>query len=156
MTDIIICDIDGVFTDSSDWYNYYPVENTRELWNEFQSKCRECCKPNKRFIEYMKEVYKDKFIIFLTAREETPYLLEETVRQIEEFSDGFYKVGENCSLVMRPLNNFLEDYKVKEMLLLDLMHFFNISLAIDDNIDNINMYRSHNIETYWYMDLLDE
>lgn len=155
--DCILCDIDGVFTDSREWYKYFPKNGNREIWNAFQAKCDECCPPNKPFINYLKETYKDKYIVFFTAREATEYLVEATTRQIHDYSDGYFTVGDNCDLVMRPLNNFIEDYKVKELMLEKyIFPKYNVLLAIDDNIDNINMFKSKGIEVYWYMELLEE
>lgn len=154
----ILCDLDGVFIDSTEWDKHFPKENTKEVWVEFQGLCKDYCKPNELFISYFIEAYgnKDVEIIFFTAREETEYLRKTTIEQIEEYSNNFFKVGKNCKLVMRPENNFIEDYEVKDIMLQErILPYYNVLLAIDDKIDNINMYMvKHNIKTYWYTDLL--
>ena len=110
----IICDLDNVFFDSRKWHKYIPKEREdREGWDNF-AKHVGICIPNKPFIEILGKINKLIPIIFLTGREQTKFLEEETKKQILKFSHYLLTPDINCKLIMRKENDYREVSKVKE------------------------------------------
>lgn len=146
----IICDIDGVLFDSREWHKYYPKDNKRESWDEFQTHY-DVCMPNQHMIEFICNNIDKYNIVFITARESTPFLQKATIEQIQKASNNIIKIGENCSMLMRPYNDFRIDCIVKEDLLKYLIGASDLFLAIDDSYANIEVFKKH-VENTWYYD----
>lgn len=151
---IIVCDIDNVFMDSREWEMDFPKQadlNDRVVWDEFHKKCYKV-KPNPSIVKTLACINDLIPIFFVTAREDRYNMREVTARQIEDFSEGLIKIDYNYNrLYMRPENDFGTSYAVKEKIILDeILPHYNIAIAIDDDIHNIEMYKKYNIPTKFY------
>ena len=148
----IICDIDGVYTDSTEWSMYLPKSQDREEWDAFGKKCN-LCKPNKPIIRIIQAFNKILPILFITGRGCTAGVRKETKRQISDFSNGTVNAGrlQNNKLFMRKLNDFREAWEVKEEILKkEVLPYYVPIMAIDDDPDNVEMFRKNGIFTWYY------
>ena len=152
----VICDIDGVYTDSREWEKHAPKNpKDRTGWNNFMNYSHKCL-PNPPIISIMKELSKVFTIIFLTSREDTPLLRIISKEQIENFSNGEISLnkGSEHKLFMRSFDDYRKAWEVKEEILKDkILPEYEPVWAIDDDPSNIEMYRTHNIPVYHYTDL---
>ena len=151
---IIICDIDNVFMDSREWELSFPSKadlNDRVVWDEYHKKCYKV-KPNPSIIKTLSCINELIAIHFVTARENRFNMREVTIRQIEEFSEGYIKIdGDYNRLYMRQENDFRTSSEVKEEVLLnEILPNFNVAIAIDDDKSNIEMYKKYNVPTRYY------
>lgn len=152
----IICDIDGVYTDSKEWNKHIPTNiKDREGWTNFL-RYSNLCKPNKPMILVLNMLSKVFPILFVTSRENFGNMRKITKKQIREFSGGAINVGPLCKhkLLMREANDFREAHIVKEEILKrDILPFYYPLMAIDDEPSNVEMFRKNNILTKYYTDL---
>ena len=152
----IICDIDGVYTDSREWNKHIP-ENVkdREGWVNFL-KQNKLCKPNKPIILVLKMLSKVFPILFVTSRENYGNMRKITKEQIRNFSNGTINVGplSRHKLLMREANDFREAHIVKEEILKrDILPYYYPLMAIDDEPSNVEMFRRNSVFTKHYTDL---
>lgn len=151
----IICDIDGVFADSRAWEKYAPESKDRgslQEWREF-AKHVSVCKPNPEVIEALTGLDKLVKIIFITSRSGSAELKANTLHQLQYFSKNkLKKFGNNSFLLyMRKEGDMRSSSVIKEEVLKSKIfpHYIPI-LAIDDEEENINMYKKYNIPTLHY------
>ena len=142
-----IFDIDGVIFDSREWGKYAPKEkDNREGWNEF-ARHVEVCKPNPSKIKLAKDLSKIIKIIFITSRENSPFLHEATVKQLNTHLGKDIKY----TLFMRTYCDYRPAVEVKkEILQTVVLPNYTPILAVDDDIENVKMYQSFNILTDHY------
>ena len=153
MKKCILCDIDGVLVDSSNWVRYIPKErDDREGWNYF-AKLPMLCTPNKIMLNLISIVGTLIPIIFVTSREDE-LLRKATIKQLEDFSNGAIKIGSKHKLLMRPYADYRDAWQVKRDLLENfVLPSYEPILAIDDEPDNILMFKSLGIPTWHYTKL---
>ena len=146
----IICDLDGVFFDSREWLKYLPQgSEKREDWDNFANHV-DLCKPNKPFIKTLSEVNKVIPTIFVTGRENTPFLFQKTKKQILRASNLSFTPNINCKLIMRRMNDYRNAADVKEEVVKKLLLSYNPIIAIDDEPANIEIYQKYKIPTLHY------
>lgn len=154
MKKCIICDIDGVYVDSSKWAPFIPAgRDDREGWDRFASEVSRCT-PNFDIINTLKIVGKFIPILFITSREGSPVLKAATEAQIKVFSENWIEIGDKHKLFMRPYKDYREAWWVKqEILQRDVLPNYKPLLAIDDDLDNVVMFRGFGIPTIYYTKL---
>lgn len=154
MKKCIICDIDGVFVDSSKWTPFIPASrDDREGWNRFAQQVS-LCTPNIQFIRILKLMSLLFPIVFVTSRENSIALRAATEAQLKVFSENWIVIGEKHKLLMRPYGDFRDAWQVKrDLLSAEVLPYYKPLLAIDDEIDNIIMYKGLGIPTWYYTKL---
>lgn len=152
----IICDIDRVLVDSREWEKHIPSDRTdRNGWNNLL-KYSHLVKPNKSMLKLIIQLSKLLPILFVTSREDYNTLKMITKNQIKDFSNGELTLEPNHvhKLFMRKANDFRDSDKVKEDILnKNILPIYEPILAIDDNADNIKMFKRYDIPTYHYKGL---
>lgn len=150
----IILDIDNCVFNSTEWERYIPKDGSREGWNNYHSHYYLICE-NPEMLEFLDKLYKrEQFnsIYFLTAREDYDNMRAITIEQLNSaFSK--YKWWDKISkfLYMRNACDYSPSYLVKQNILYsNILHKVQIDLAIDDDLENINMYRRNGINTIYY------
>ena len=149
----IILDIDNCVLDSREWEKYIPTENTREGWDNYHDHYY-LTTPNPEMIDFIEDLYYYglKRIYFVTAREDINNMREITINHLKNaFADRrwFKKVEKH--LFMRNTCDYSLTDKVKEKIMLSHIYPYQfISLAIDDDIRNIEMYKNWGINTLYY------
>lgn len=74
-----------------------------------------------------------------------------TEKQIFNFSKGIIKIGDRNKLLMRKDCDYRKSSEVKEEYLKELFsQGYHIIQAIDDDLDNIEMFEKYGIETTFY------
>lgn len=153
---VIICDIDRVIVDSREWERHIPEDNRdREGWKKFL-KFNYLAKPNKFMINFVTLLSKVFPIFFVTSRENYSNSRVIAKVQISNFSDGKLKVGPLYpnKLFMRDAEDYREAHEVKEDILKNkILPNYQPILAIDDNDENIAMFKRHGIRTFHYKGL---
>ena len=154
MKKCILCDIDGVLVDSSKWLPYVPANREDRVgWDVF-AQVSDLCTPNKPMITIIGILGAMFPIIFVTSRENSDVLRKATERQLDEFSNGLLKVGDKHKLLMRPYADYRDPWQVKKDLIeAEVLPNYIPVLAVDDEIDNIVMYKSLGIKTWHYTKL---
>ena len=147
----ILCDLDGVLFDSREWHKYAPTKkDDREGWDEFQ-KHVDVCKPNYRMGEKLLKFNKIFPIIFITSRENTPFLLKETKAQIKKATKGQLIIGTRNKLFMRNFKDYRPAAKVKEEIYLkEIKDIYEPLFIIDDELENIKVFEKHGIRGIHY------
>lgn len=146
----VISDIDNVYTDSREWFKHVPQSNSREEWDHYHT-LSTLCKPNKHVIDMLGSVADLIPIMFVTSREDRHNSRRDTIRHIEEFSNGRFRVGENCFLFMRREFDYRPSADVKKEIVNSIVaHDFIPILAIDDDESNCEMFKSLGIPTNRY------
>ena len=147
-----IFDLDGVIFDSREWGKYAPKEkDDREGWDYF-AKHADVCKPNLSKINLVKDLSKVLNIIFITSREGSPFLKKATKDQLKKCLGNT-----KYTLCMRPYKDYRTSVEVKkEILEKNVLPKYDPILAVDDDLENINMFKSFNIPTHHYTLLRDE
>ena len=151
MKKCIICDIDGVFVDSSKWAPFIPTSrDDREGWDKFAQQVSLCI-PNLQFIRIL-NLFSIFFpIVFVTSREGSKALRAATEAQIKVFSENRIVIGDKHKLLMRPYGDYRDAWQVKrELLNAEVLPKYEPLIAIDDEIDNILMYEGIGIRTWYY------
>ena len=149
---VMICDIDNCYTDSREWYKVLPkdIGNNRELWDEFQSKVN-LVKPNKPVINLCVATVEILPVVFLTGREDRHDHREDTIKQIEEFSEGKIKINNDNRLIMRKEFDYRPSEIIKNEMLVGVVKEGLIPIcAIDDEVQNCELYKRYNIPTVLY------
>lgn len=154
----VVCDIDRVIVDSREWEKYIPKDSKdREGWDNFL-KQNHLAKPNKEMLNFVIILSKVFPILFVTGRENYSISRMLAKKQIREFSDGKLPVGpmNRNKLFMRDYDDFRDPAEVKEDILVkEILPKYIPVLAIDDNIENVKMFKKHGILTYHYKKLLE-
>lgn len=154
----IICDIDNVIVDSREWGKYIPEDNRdRAAWKMFWKNAN-LAKPNRSMLNLISILSRVFPIIFITSRENYENSRMITKEQIKKFSFGAIQVGplQPSKLYMREAFDYRKPYEVKEEILLNkVLPTYNPILAIDDDKDNVKMFRKYNIFTYHYKGLTE-
>ena len=149
MPKYIIFDIDDTLVSNPDFTKYIPEINTREAWDLYLKKIDyyRHAKCNYNMVNLLRLLAQKYKILFVTSRENDPndYVLDNTYITIHNMID---LKNIDYALYMREYNDFRPSWKVKE----DLFTVHNINpkdvmVAIDDNIDNINMFKRYGINT---------
>ena len=119
----IICDIDGVILHGPYW------DDVEDFYCNVSS-----CFSIDWAVDLINGMYEKGYnIIFLTARNiRCKHVTLWFLRQLFDF---------NINLYMRPRYDNREDYVFKREFTLEIMKNCNIAFAIDDNINNCNMYK---------------
>lgn len=154
---VIICDIDNCYTDSRDWIKFAPTAEqckdktiARSLWDKYQS-FSFLAKPNRSVIDLVCSICELVPIYFVTSREDRKDSREDTIRQIEKFSDGKITIGEVHKLFMRSEFDYRPSAEVKRDIVTDIIKSGNMPvLAIDDDLSNCEMFVSMCIPTKKY------
>ena len=156
MKKCIICDIDGVFVDSSKWAPFIPLtRDDREGWDKFAQQTS-LCEPNIGFIRLLKLAGIFYPIIFITSREESIVLKEATKAQIDVFSSNWIHIGSKHKLFMRPYRDYRDAWAVKkEIVQNSVLPYYEPIIAVDDDLDNILMYQALDIPTWHYKKYLE-
>lgn len=145
----VICDIDGVLFDSRKWEEEVPKGKDREEWDNFEKKVY-LCTPNKPFIDLIATVNKLIPVVFITGREESPFLFKETKKQIVKNSNFKLIPNINCYLFMRKYKDYRDVEVTKEEIAKKVMTRYNPIIAIDDDERNIKVYDKLKIPTLLY------
>lgn len=148
----IICDIDNVITDSREWFPYVPTDGSREGWDNYQSLIHKYCKPNKHMIDVVASIIDLIPVLFVTSRENRGTHITDTIKQLDKFSNGKFKIGENCHIYFREEFDYRHSDIVKKELLdeiLDNTEYVPL-IAIDDCMENCTMFKDAGITTLWY------
>lgn len=144
----IICDIDGCLLDTSRIYNEAEKENIvgAAFFNFFDRRANDpkYSVKNSAMFDLVNFFKKEGYaIIILTAR--TIKIQSETYQYLTE---GYKALPKDIIMVSRLISDYgLPDYMVKENKLEALRKDYDIRLAIDDNLYNLEMFRRNNIET---------
>lgn len=147
-----IMDIDGVYTNATEWEKHIPKENNRQGWDNY-NKHLETSKPNKEMVEIAKALQKLMPILFVTSREDTGAMRNFTKHEIESYSDGEVKIdGKYNKLLMRKENDFRPSAEVKQDILNQYIfpQGYKPVIAIDDSKSNIEMFKKNGIGTKLY------
>ena len=149
---VALIDIDNCFMDSRSLLNKYAGD-----WDMF-AKNLSLAKPNKAFIDFILETQKvEDFIpIFTTGREDREGVLETTISQIEEGSEGRLKVGENCYLFLREKGDYRKNYEVKKDMLEAIRTQYYPILAVDDDKNTCAMYAENGVPIVKYYDITND
>jgi predicted secreted acid phosphatase len=144
----IICDIDGCLLDTSRIYNEAEEKNIvgAAFFNFFDRRANDpkYSVKNSAMFDLVNFFKKEGYaIIILTAR--TIKIQSETYQYLTE---GYKALPKDIIMVSRLISDYgLPDYMVKENKLEALRKDYDIRLAIDDNLYNLEMFRRNNIET---------
>lgn len=153
----VICDVDKVIVDSREWEKHAPKDVKDRLgWKNFLEHST-LAKPNKEMRKLMLTLNGIFPIIFVTSRENYDNAKMITQKHIKEFSHGKILVGPwyKNKLFMRSKDDFRSPAEVKEEILRKkILPFYAPVLAIDDDIENIKMFKKYGIYTYHYKGLL--
>ena len=147
-----IFDLDGVIFDSREWGKYAPEnKDDREGWDYFAQHVN-VCKPNLSKISLVKKLSEILKIIFITSRESSPFLKEATEKQLK-----MYLQDTDFILYMRPYKDYRSSAEVKkEIIEKRILPSYCPIYAIDDDIENVNMFKSFDIPTQHYTLLRNE
>lgn len=146
-----IMDIDGVYTNSKDWEKFLPRQNTRLGWDMYNSHTEQS-KPNPEMVGIAKQLQKLMPIFFVTSREDRGNMRKFSIKEIEDYSAGEVKIGEENKLFMRKEHDFRPSAIVKKEILDKeiLAKGYTPVIAIDDNKSNIKMFEENGIGTKLY------
>lgn len=148
---VVVCDIDNVYTDSREWEKLLPTNGTREEWDKYHL-FSYLVKPNNELIDALICMNDLIPVFFVTSREDMNNMRDITVGHIEGFSHGKLKINERNKLFMRKAKDYRSPSLVKEEILLNeiINKGFSIEVAVDDSIENIEMFKKHGIKTQHY------
>lgn len=99
--------------------------------------------------------YSNIKIIFLTAREDRYDIKENTIKFLE--NKILYDLGYCCfDLYMREENDLRLNYEVKEQILKEqILPFYDVLFALDDEDNNVEMFRRNGIVTLQVKDVVE-
>lgn len=135
----------------------YGAKNEREAWNEYHAKRKfystKIIKPIRETIELIEGYYSSSHtpptVIFLTARENLDLIRLNTYRFIRKNFKCFNSpqdFGKKYYLLMRDKNDYRPSDIIKEQYLKDnILPYYNVVLAFDDDIRNIDMFLKNGI-----------
>lgn len=140
----IIVDIDGCILDSTEANKHLPTDwNDRSQWDESHKHIHKCV-PNKWIQELIAKYNPDR-IFYITSREDRGGVRGITLDALEKI-DLF--VDDVDMLLMRPNNCFESSADVKKALYKEHIEGkYDIEFAIDDSLENIEMWHSLGINT---------
>lgn len=151
----LIIDIDGVVVDSHRMLKYVPEDKyDRKGWDEFAKHYDLCTYPPQRYIMFLlfdlQCKYNIKTIFFVTAREDMGNMREVAWKHINDvLGDFIRKFNIETHLYLRNYADYRASYEVKQDILNQKIKPYKyIDLAIDDDIDIINMFKANNINTF--------
>lgn len=150
----VICDIDNCFTDSREWNEYTPENQTdRAGWDKFLD-MHYLCKPNKPVIDLVCATAELLPVIFITSREDRKDCRHNTIVQIKEYSKGLINMQDpTChhKLLMRSEFDYRPSDVVKQEKLIEIVNSdYRPIVAIDDDVNNCKMFLSYRIPTILY------
>lgn len=156
----IILDIDNCILNSTEWCKYLPKDiYSREEWDMYHNHYY-LATTNHDMIRYLENLCKKglKSIDFITAREDIDNVREITIMQLKNALKDIKRMKHiKMRLFMRNCGDFSRSEDVKENILLTHIYPYKyIDLAIDDSIDNIEMYKKYNINTLYYDKFVDK
>ena len=144
----IIVDLDKTIFYSEYFDKFLPDSNTRESWDLFHKNVNyyKDLDFNKDMVKMLSLLNKEYDILFVTAREndKTGNILINTIDSLNKACPDI-----PVKLYMRDCNDFRTSNEVKEDLF--LKHYLNpedIAFVLDDNVNNIEMYKKYNITTF--------
>lgn len=152
----IIVDLDDTIT-KEPFDGDVPIENNRDFWDKYHSDrefySTKIYKPERNVIDFIESYYNGSYIkpmiIFLTARENLDLIRLNTYRFIRKNFKCFHSpqdFGNKYYLLMRPENDFRPSDVIKEQYLKEnILPYYNVIMAFDDDIRNIDMYKRNNI-----------
>ena len=153
---IVICDVDNCYTDSRDWIKLVPQVSSkdkgvaRSMWDTYQT-FSFLAKPNKSVIDFLLSMNELIPIYFVTSREDRKESRNDTVRQIEKFSDNKIKIGDHHKLFMRKEFDYRPSDVVKKEIVVNLLAEGCLPVvAIDDDTSNCEMFKELGIPTKQY------
>ena len=153
---IVICDIDNCYTDSRDWVKHVPSSDItdkavlRSMWDKYQAMSF-LAKPNKSIIDLLLSMSDLIPVYFVTSRENRKHSREDTIYQIEKFSDGRILIGDTHKLYMRNEFDYRSSHEVKKDIVTSILAEGCIPVvAIDDDRDNCEMFAELGIPTKLY------
>ena len=137
----VIFDLDGVIANADHRLHYIQKEPVN--WEKFHSKCGED-QPNDHIIKWINAVYKakDNNVIILTGRP-VDKCWEQTIEWLKYY-------GVNYDFIfMRPLNNYEQDFIVKEKVLGYIQRDIPVEFAVEDRQQVIDYcWRKNKIKVY--------
>lgn len=160
----IILDLDGCLFNSNCLAKYIPEDkSSREGWDNFHRHYGEIS-INEEMVKFIATLITTrglKSIDFVTSREDCNGLRKQTEEQILDaltnvlgLIPNFEKYNIDIRLYMREYEDYRNSSEVKKNILYaSIVPFKHIDLAIDDDKENIEMYRMHNIKTLYYDNL---
>lgn len=155
----IICDIDNVVIDSRKWVINPPKKTrnrpwsvVRAAWDKIHSNMLRDCKPNRHMINLLLTVIPILPVVFITGREDRNNVRENTMKQLKVYSKGIFEFGQNYFIYFREEGDYRPAHEMKEDIVKYLIEDTELVplLAIDDEIDNCEMYSRNNIPYYLY------
>ena len=149
----VICDIDNCFVDSRMLAQYIPADNSRAGWDNFLTKIP-LCTPNQQVIDMICATCDLHPVIFMTGREDRHTCRHDTIVQLKEFSNGKINMQDpECphKLLMRDEFDYRPASVIKEEKLLQVIRAGYMPLvAIDDEIENCQMFMKYGLKTIRY------
>ena len=158
---IIICDLDNCFVDSREWFKYIPNVKgkdksvARDMWDKYQS-FSFLAKPNKSVIDFILSISDLTPIYFVTSREDRKNSRQDSIHQIEKFSNNKIKIGDIHKLCMRREFDYRPSAEVKKDITMELLADGCIpAVAIDDDESNCKMFAELGVPAKQY-DIKDD
>ena len=138
----VLVDIDNCYMDSREL-----IANHNGDWNWFAKNLSALAVPNTSFIEGLLELIKEGNLvpIFTTGREDKDDVLNVSIKQIEEGSNGTLVVGRNCFILLRENGDFRKAVFVKKEMLDTIRTHYDPVAAIDDEMSICQMYAENGI-----------
>jgi hypothetical protein len=140
--------------DSREWNKFLPSDYlSREGWDYFYENIHKC-KINRHMLKFLlqlNESHKIDNIFLITAREDIGNVRKDTVEQLNSMLFKFMKRKWKWHLYMRNCCDFRTSSEVKKSIITQNIYPYHfIDLAIDDDKENIEMYKNFNIMTKLY------
>ena len=154
----VICDIDNVICDSREWAKTAPCcendgSHNREAWDEHHKRI-DLVKRNEDIESVFRFLIKNGLerVFFITSREDINGLRESSVRQIRDILQNLRGLSDvSLYLYMRNALDYRPAWLLKqETFLQKIFPYYYVDLVIDDDIKNIEMFKTYNIETLHY------
>lgn len=134
----IIVDIDGTFSDSP---IYDPSQYHLIDWTEVNKQHSDC--PAFLWCKELVAAFDARGyeMVFLTGREGSPSTWDYTSQWLDK-----HTTMHSYHLIMRTPGDFRADHEVKEELLVnEVLPFYDVLFAVDDKRSNVEMFRKHGI-----------
>jgi hypothetical protein len=143
---MIIFDIDGVLSDSTDREQKYLIGKERNEidWDLFYRYVMQDPPILSGIVTakaFLKLLHSNE-VLFLTGRNES--VRSETLKWLSYYLET---PEENINLIMRPEYNHTSNSKFKESIG-EKIGFENIDIAFDDNGSTVDMWRSHGVKCF--------
>ena len=146
----VLVDIDNCYMDSRELIAKYNGD-----WEAFAKNIPNLSVPNRPFINGLIELIKAVNIvpIFTTGREDKGDVLSDSIKQIDEGSNGVFVVGKTCFLMLREKNDFRKGVLVKKDMLDAIRTHYDPIVAIDDDMDICQMYVENGIPKVFHYNI---